>query len=77
MELERIINFGHPSSEVLIRLEEINSKIYRTDINGEIILKVNKKRKNQNENTYKIDCILLVFLVNNSKRINKKKEMIL
>ena len=77
MELEKIINFGHPSIEILDRLEKIKSKIYRTDINGEVMLEVDRKRKIQSKNTYKIDCILLVLLVNNSKRINIKKEMIL
>ena len=37
--------FGHPSSDVLKRLELINCKIYRTDINGEIQIIVNKKGK--------------------------------
>ena len=77
MELEKIINFGHPSIEILDRLEKIKSKIYRTDINGEVMLEVDRKRKIQSKNTYKIDCILLLLLVNNSKRINIKKEMIL
>ena len=30
-------HFGHPNQEVLDRLENIGSKIYRTDLNGEII----------------------------------------
>lgn len=34
--------FGHPNSGVIERLEKINTKIYRTDINGEISIKVNK-----------------------------------
>ena len=37
--------FGHPSSEVLKRLENLNSKIFRTDINGEINISVNSKGK--------------------------------
>ena len=37
--------FGHPNEQVLKILKQINSKIYRTDLNGEIILKVNKKRR--------------------------------
>ncbi len=37
--------FGHPNGEVLQRLENINCKIYRTDIMGEIEIKVNKKGK--------------------------------
>ena len=40
--------FGHPSNEVIKRLENINSEIYRTDLKGEIILKINNKRKNTN-----------------------------
>ena len=34
--------FGHPSSEVLNRLNNINCKIYRTDLNGEIEVQFNK-----------------------------------
>ena len=34
--------FGHPNSDVIEKLEKINTKIYRTDINGEISIKVNK-----------------------------------
>lgn len=34
--------FGHPNEEVLKILEAINSKIYRTDIQGEIFIKVDK-----------------------------------
>lgn len=37
--------FGHPNSEVLQRLENINSKIFRTDLNGEITIEVNKRSK--------------------------------
>ena len=37
--------FGHPNKNVLERLQNINCKIYRTDLNGEIILKINKNRK--------------------------------
>ena len=35
--------FGHPSNEVLQRLENINCKIYRTDEMGEIEIRINKK----------------------------------
>lgn len=35
--------FGHPSNEVIQRLEEKNTKKYRTDEMGEITIKVNKK----------------------------------
>jgi len=34
--------FGHPNSEVLNRLKQFESKIYRTDENGEISIEVNK-----------------------------------
>lgn len=37
--------FGHPSEEVLNRLEEVGSKIYRTDLYGEIEIIVNAKGK--------------------------------
>ncbi len=43
--------FGHPSSEVIERLEELKTKIYRTDLNGEITIIVNSKGK------YKINSI--------------------
>ena len=35
-------NFGHPNENILKRLENIKCKIYRTDLNGEITIKVNK-----------------------------------
>lgn len=38
-------NFGHPSLEVLKRYEKANAQIYRTDLNGEIFIKVNKNGK--------------------------------
>ncbi len=37
--------FGHPNKEVLERLKSINCKIYRTDIMGEIEIRVNKEGK--------------------------------
>lgn len=37
--------FGHPNSEVLQRLNDINCKIYRTDEMGEITIYINKKGK--------------------------------
>lgn len=37
--------FGHPNEDVLKRIEEQRSKIYRTDLNGQITIKVNKKGK--------------------------------
>jgi competence protein ComEC len=37
--------FGHPHSEVLNRLEAIKSRIYRTDLSGEIMLKIYNNNK--------------------------------
>ena len=37
--------FGHPSDEVIKRLENIDASIYRTDLNGEITITVNSKGK--------------------------------
>ena len=37
-------SFGHPSKQTIENLENINSKIYRTDINGEI--KISKYKAN-------------------------------
>lgn len=37
--------FGHPNEGVMQRLKEINAKIYRTDLNGEITIIVNLKGK--------------------------------
>lgn len=39
--------FGHPNEEVLQTLKNINSKIFRTDRDGEIILRVNTRRKHE------------------------------
>lgn len=39
--------FGHPTNEVIEKLNNIKSKIYRTDLNGEIVLKINRKRKDK------------------------------
>lgn len=36
--------FGHPNNNVLDRLKNLNSEIYRTDKNGEIILKLYKNQ---------------------------------
>ena len=38
-------NFGHPSDVVLERLKKRNIKIYRTDLNGEIMIRINDKSK--------------------------------
>lgn len=37
--------FGHPSNITIQNLKKINTKIYRTDKMGEIMIKVNSKRK--------------------------------
>ena len=37
--------FGHPSEEVIDRFNDMGSRIYRTDIHGEINLKINKNGK--------------------------------
>ena len=37
--------FGHPSNTTIENLKKINTKIYRTDIMGEIIIKINNKSK--------------------------------
>lgn len=45
--------FGHPTEEVIKNLEKVGSKIYRTDLDGEIALIVNEKRENKNRNLYR------------------------
>ena len=37
--------FGHPNEGVLQRLNDLNCKIFRTDLNGEISIEVNKSSK--------------------------------
>lgn len=37
-------NFGHPNIDVIERLENMGSKIYRTDNCGEIIIRINRKK---------------------------------
>ena len=37
--------FGHPNDEVIDRLESLGTRIYRTDLNGEISITVTPKRK--------------------------------
>lgn len=37
-------NFGHPNIDVIERLENIGSKIYRTDNCGEIIIRINREK---------------------------------
>lgn len=36
-------SFGHPSEEVLKRFKILGTKVYRTDLMGEIMIKVNRK----------------------------------
>ena len=36
--------YGHPSNEVVKRLENLGAKIYRTDLNGEIIILTNGEK---------------------------------
>lgn len=35
--------FGHPNKEILEKLENNKIKIYRTDLHGEIRMKINNK----------------------------------
>ena len=37
--------FGHPNSNVLERIKYLGAKIYRTDLNGEIVIEVKKNGK--------------------------------
>lgn len=37
--------FGHPNIETINNLKNVGSKIYRTDLNGEIMIEINRKRK--------------------------------
>ena len=41
--VEKENSYGHPNNEVIERLEKYGAKIYRTDIYGEIRIKINKK----------------------------------
>lgn len=45
--------FGHPSSETIDKLNELKIKTYRTDINGEIIINVNKSGIRKIKTIYK------------------------
>ena len=45
MECGKNNKFGHPNIEVIDRLQNNGVKIYRTDKNGEINIKVNKEGK--------------------------------
>ena len=37
--------FNHPNDIIIDRIKEFNIKIYRTDLNGEISLNINKNGK--------------------------------
>lgn len=37
--------FGHPNQQTIEKLENINCRVYRTDLMGEIIIKINNKEK--------------------------------
>jgi len=37
-------NFGHPSPEVIKRLEERGITVFRTDINGAVTFKISRDR---------------------------------
>ena len=41
-------SFGHPNSEVLERLTNLGTKIYRTDLNGEITITIKNNKRNFN-----------------------------
>lgn len=47
--------YGHPSDEVLKRLETLKCKVYRTDENGEITIELNSKFKYKIENQIRCD----------------------
>lgn len=66
--------FGHPNNEVIEILNNINSKIYRTDLNGEISFCINAKRNNKEEYKYQLTCIIFQSLVNNTKKEFYAKE---
>lgn len=44
IEVGKNNKFGHPSPEILKRFEEFGAKVYRTDLDGEIIIKVEKDK---------------------------------
>lgn len=57
-------NFGHPNEITLETLKNNNSKIYRTDFNGEIVLKINKKRADKCKYKIKINIKYLYTFTN-------------
>lgn len=53
--------FGHPSSTTIEKLKSLGCRIYRTDLNGEIEVEVNKRgklciRKMLNQGATKNSC---------------------
>lgn len=36
-------NYGHPNKKVISRIENLGAKVFRTDENGEIIIKINSR----------------------------------
>ena len=69
--------FKHPNSEVLNRLQQLGTIIYRTDVNGEISIKVDRKgRINIKKfldwlfNIISLFCIEITFRVNNKIKVN-------
>lgn len=57
-------NFGHPNEMTLETLKNNNSKIYRTDFSGEIVLKINKKREDKYKYKVKINIKYLYTFTN-------------
>ena len=69
--------FKHPDSEVLNRLQQLGTIIYRTDVNGEISIKVDRKGRIDIKkfldllfNIISLFCIEITFRVNNKIKVN-------
>ena len=69
--------FKHPDYEVLNRLQQIGTIIYRTDVNGEISIKVDRKGRIDIKkfldwlfNIISLFCIEITFRVNNKIKVN-------
>ena len=52
-------NFGHPNENVIQRIEQLGTKVYRTDINGEISITVNHKGKIKNIENHIQDIVTI------------------
>lgn len=50
-------SFGHPNKVTLDKLNNLGTKIFRTDLSGEITITVTKKRDYKIERTFKIKII--------------------